>query len=464
VARASVLAAILGLAAPAAAQMEPVTFQTPDGSRFVLIADATIPQVHWAVASPADPAEDPPGYEGLAWTTAQVSLHGTWRTGSRDATREREALAQLDNAWQSLLAGGTTAADLERLDEQARALADLATFPRVLASAPTWRPEVVARGPVAVLVLTTLPGALDEVARLLVERREEQALRELPRAWVQTFSERSRAFLADRRRPVRAEALALAMPDHPANRAIEPPAPTTLTRERAFAAWHRTQRPERTVHVLLGDFDPAAARAVLQARFASTALPATPPSPAPAARPLAGMRRSAVQGVPIPSVTIAWQLPPGADRFVLATALRWLADGIDSELGRALVQKGRTATTRAEAPWPATLDGRGLVLVEASDRGGIDGLADLLLAACRDAAARPPDAQRLQAVTAALQRDWRQAHADPRQATIDVAAAMLAWPQQAATLVWPDAVAAEAVRELLARTFGAPPVIVEGRP
>lgn len=460
------LAALLCLAA-AAAQAAPTTFRTPDGSRFVLIPDPSIPQVHWALASPCDASSEPPGYEGLAWATAQVSLHGTWRSGSRDAEQERAALARLDEAWQRLMRDThdpAAAANVRRRDEEARAFADLTVFPRLLAAAPVHRPEVLARGPVAVLVLTTLPAAIGEVGRLLVERREQQPLRELPRAWLQVYAERTQQYVADARRPVRTEVLALTMPDLPAARSLEPPATGSPTREQAFAVWAATQHPDRTVHVLLGDFDAAAVRKVLEATFAATALPATPAPPAPAPRPLAGARRSAVDGVAVPMVALAWVLPPIADPFVLATAVRHLADGPDSWLGQELHRRGRTSTTvRGTAPWPPTPGGQSLLLVEATDPAGVAGVADVLLAACKAAAAKEPEAAALQAVTASLQRQWREAHSEPRQLAAEIAANALAWPLQAPATEWPEAVAPKAIAELLARTFAGHPVIVEGR-
>ena len=51
----------------AVAQQEPLPrqqierFTTPDGSRFVLVRDPDMAQVHWAIATWADGRDDPPG-------------------------------------------------------------------------------------------------------------------------------------------------------------------------------------------------------------------------------------------------------------------------------------------------------------------------------------------------------------------------------------------------------------------
>ncbi len=457
--------------ATARAQTPATNFVTPDGSRFVLIAEPAIAQVHWAIASPDDPAFEPAGFEGLAWTTAQLSLYGTWTTGSVDAGRERTALDQLDLAWQQVLRAprpGEPVLDVQRCDEAARALADLTAFRRVLAAAPVHRPEILSRGAAAVLVLTTLPTAVGEVGRLLVERRDQQPLRELPRGWLETFGERSRRHMLDVRRSLHGELLALAMPDQPLARTAEPPNASAPTREQALAVWAATQHPQRTVHVLLGDLDVAATQRALEQIFVNTTLPQPAAAPPPAARPLAGSRRSTVGGVPVPTVALAWLLPADLDPFVLATAVRWLADGQDSVLAQELLRQERPGVTvRGQAPWPPALGGRSLFVIEASDgkgAGGLGGLADSLLTLCRQALATAPDAASVQRATRALQHDWRQANAEPRLLAAELAAAALTWPGRPPTTEWPDDVTPAAVRDVLTRILAGHPVIVEGTP
>ncbi len=464
---APLLAALLATL-PLSAQAAPLRFEAPDGTPFVLIADASVPQVHWAIASPLDVADEPPGFEGLAWTTLRMSLFGTWTFGSLDVAKERDALAQLDAAWQQLLRepGDPKGLDtLRQRDERATALADLTAFPRVLATAPAYQPEVLQRGSAGVFVLTTLPRAIGDVARLLVDRRDQQALRELPRTWLTTYTERSRLFALDRARAVHAEVIALSMPDHPASRIAEPPSSAAPQRAQAQAVWNATQRPERTVHVLVGDFDANAVKTVLVEAFGKCSLPPAPPPRAATLRPLAGARRSTVNGVATPTLAIGWILPAVDDRFALAAALQWLAGGSDSVLGRELQRLGRTgAEVRATAPWPGGLDGAGLFMLEVRDPGGVNGLADTLLAACRAAAAKLPDAESLQTVNAGLQREWRQRNREPRLAIVEAAAQALYWPRQPVVVEWPEQIDGKAVQAVLARTFAGHPAIVEGTP
>ncbi|HEX5054402.1 MAG TPA: insulinase family protein [Planctomycetota bacterium] len=455
-----------GPANEVAAPPEPVTFTAPDGSRFVLLADPSLPLVHWAVATFADPAQDPPGLEGLALATMRASLGGTWRTGSVDAAREQQALAALDEAWQATMRQPSpeASARVRSCDDAARALCDDSAFLRVLAAAPAHRPEILDRGPASVLLLTTVAEAIGDVGNLLVERREQQALRDLPQIWMHDLIERIQKRGADTTRGVHAELLTLAMPSHPAVRSFEPPSYHAPTREQAFAVWNATQRPDRTVHVLLGGFDPAAAEPVLRRTFAATSLPRTPAPPAPPVRPITGMRRSIVSGSPVPVLTIAWMLPPTADRFVLEAAAWSLGRGTDSRLGQLLQRAGRTsATVSCAAPWPYEAGGHALMLLEIRDPNGTDKLADLVLEACKELGKVPPSQASMQTVAAAMQRRWSALTANPRELAAEIASSALSWPDNGVSTQCPDRIDAKAVQTLLSSVFSGQPVLVEGR-
>jgi hypothetical protein len=465
--RAAATAVALTLAAAAAAQADATPFTAPDGSRFLLCPDPTAAAVHWAVASPIDLAQDPPGHEGLAGTVARASLHGTWRIGSHDAAREKEALLWLEEAWLRMLRDprdAVAADDVKRWDDAARELADRRAWLRALAAAPAWQPELTAVGGAAVLTVTTTRAALPEVARLLVERREDVALRELPRAWMETFQARGRAHVADGRRGVRAELLALTMPDQPGSRAVEAPNPAPPTREQATACWAASQHPTRVRHVLVGDFDVAAAQATLAAAFARSDLvaPSTPSNARP--RPLAGVRRSSVAGVPTPVVALAWPLPDGLDGDTLAATLLWLG-GDDGAITRRVRADGRaTARVTLTGPWPSAPDGLGLLVVEATDPSGQAGLGDAVLAACRAAIAAPPTAADIGRIERARVRGWQASNGDARAQAAAAAARWLTWPSQPPRLGPPPAPDAKLLLDCAQRLCGAPPAIVEGAP
>lgn len=442
----------------------PIRFSTPDGSTFVLLPDATMPIVHWAVATPVD---DPPGFPGLSAATMQSSLLGTWRTGSNDGNAERRALDAHDEAFAAWLAAPTEAARVEafaRCATEVERLTDRGAFARVLAALPVHRPEVVDRDPVGLFLLTTCSEALPELARILVERREQQALRELQPTWAATSIRIAAMQLDDPLLALRREVLTLAIPDHPYARLLETPTTAAPRRAEAFAVWNATQRPERTVHVVVGGFDAEALTATLQKTFATTGLPAALPPATATIRPIRSQRRSLVQGVP-PTVVIGFLLPPDVPRDLLTIATRWLGDGPDSRIGQELQRLGRKhATVRAAAPWPPTIGGQSLFTLEVGDPDGIDQLAEQTLKACRQAVAIAPTAPALQAVIGALQRERTELANDPRALAAAIAEAAVSWPRQPFEVNAPVRAEPKAVIELAGRIVATPPIVVEGRP
>ncbi|MCC7398624.1 MAG: hypothetical protein IT455_16260 [Planctomycetes bacterium] len=462
--RVLVAALSLLLATTVAAQAAPIAFTTGDGSRFVLVADASVRQVHWVVATLADGSDDPPGLEGLTMATMRASLGGTWRTGCNDPTAERAALVALGEAWQVKIGRPTdaaAAATVLELTAKAEALGDTITFPRVLASLPVHRPEVGQHGPIATLTLTTLAAAIPDVAARLVERREQQALRDLPRAWMRELLGRADRHFGDPDNSVRTEVLALAMPNAAELRQREQPRMQAPGHEQALAVWAATQHPTRSVHLLYGDFDAAAARPALEAAFARTALPTPAPLPAAAPRPIRVSRTSIVPGTGKPKLALAWVLPPIPDPFVLTAATAWLAGGTDSVVARALAKAGRRdCVVQVTAPWPATIDGRSLLLIEVDAPNGTDGLAAAIVRTCADAVREAPADKELQAANGVLQQRWRTLGDDPRAIATAMARAALLWPGSPVTARWPARIDGKAAQALLQLVFTDQPVIV----
>lgn len=442
----------------------PTRLTTPDGSTFLLVPDATMPIVHWAIATPVD---DPAAHPGLSAATMQSALLGTWRTGSNDGEAERRALDAHDDAFAAWLAAPTEPARAEavaRCTAAAERLTDRGAFARVLAALPVHRPEVVERHPVNLFLLTTSPEALPELARILVERREQQALRELQPSWAATSIRLAAMQVGDPLLALRREVLTLAIPDHPYGRLLETPTTGVPRRTEAFAVWNATQRPERTVHVVLGGFDADALAATLRQTFATTGLPPAPPPATATIRPIRSQRRSLVQGVP-PTVVIAFLLPPDVPRDLLTIAARWLGDGADSRVGQELQRLGRKrATVRTTAPWPPTIGGQSLFTIEVGDPDGIDQLAEQTLKACRQATQVAPTASALQAVIGTLQRERTELANDPRALAAAIAETAVAWPRQPLDLDTPLRAEPKAVLELLGRIVSTPPIVVEGRP
>ncbi|MBL8753567.1 MAG: insulinase family protein [Planctomycetes bacterium] len=460
--------ALPGQTASATPSAQPaVALTTPDGSRFVLLPDPSVPQVHWSIASFHDGGDDPDDALGLARATLQVSFLGTWAS-SVDPVRERTALADLYREWAGFLSDPRDAKkairvrELTTLTEQ---LGDVMQFPRRWAAAPAFQPEIVEHGPIGTATLTTIAPALGDVARLVLERREQQALRRIGLAWFDSFQRRATATMSDPLRQVRAELLALTSPEHPAARLLEPPVATTITHEKALAVWATTQHPSRTVHVLHGDFDVTTASATLRAVFAATALPPPARDGRPPFRALNGNRRSTVPGLPMPCIAVGWLLPPGCDPDVLATAAAVFGGGKDSAVGKALAKAGHAdATVAVDVPWPATVDGRGLFLLTITSPAPAKGLDDLVLGAARAAASAVPDEARVGAIDLERQLQWRARTPDARRLATELAVRALAWPNSPVRNYGPPPVTGKQIQELLGRVFAGHAVVVEGRP
>jgi hypothetical protein len=438
---------------------------TPDGSRFVLLADAQLRQVHWSLASWIDGRDDPPNLAGLTLATLHASLNGTWATGSADADAEQAALAALDLAWQDRMTDPGDAAygrTLVQRDRAAAALCDQRAFGRVLAALPAHRPEIVERGGVGVFALTTVAQALPQLARLIVERREQQALRGLARSWLPNVMQRAADYQAHPERRVQAELLSLAAPTSPTIALLEPPPIAAPRRAQALDAWTASQHPTRTVHVLYGGFDPDAVAAMLADVFAKTALPEPPPSRRRAARRLAAQRRSVIPGLPASQVSLAWVLPEGTNRWVASVAARWLSEGPLARLKQLLRKERPKLEVAATTPWPSGAQ-PGLLRLDARDPGGREGLAEDLIEACRLAAEQElADGLYYRANMSAI-RDWFAATTETRELAVLLAARALTEPDADISAAPPKPIQGKAIRAVLRPTFRAQPAIVEGR-
>ncbi|HLQ37639.1 MAG TPA: hypothetical protein VK348_07550 [Planctomycetota bacterium] len=467
------LAAVLAVVARAPAQDagQVTTFRTGDGSHFVLLPDGGPPVCHWTVATPAGPLEDPPGFDGLAVACARASLRGTWHIGSRDATAEPAALLALDQALADLSAASRTdghePAALQQAVERARtaaaALADPQAFLRVLAAAPALDVEVSDLQSATVLRCTTDLPALQRVAELLVERREQPALRGLHEEFAAVRTLLAAPWRSDPLQPLRAEALALAFPGQALARAADRPGASRPDQTMAAGVWRRTQRPDRSIHVLVGGFAVAPVRAILERAFALTALPNQPlPPPAPP-RTATASRRSTVPGLAQPACVLGFHLAGDEDPNSLATALRWLASGTDGWLLRELPQAGILgATAVATLPWP--LPGAPQLLVLEVRGGSVpnERLADTVLRLCAGNTMPVPTATELAPIHAALVAKWEYDSRDGRQFATLLAVQALLRPEQALPIAPPAPASPAAVATLLQTVLRDPaPIVVE---
>lgn len=456
-----------GSAATPPANPALIDFRTPDGSRFLLLPVPGVELVEWAIASPGDAAYDVPGLDGLGAAVVTASLGGTWETGSLDAAKEQVALERLDTAWGQLFATRMSAAaqtELAAARTEAAALGDPRVFRRVLAALPTERVEVVPVGPATVLAMTTVPEALPELCDLLIERRDRQVLRDLERVWTDELLQRQRNFAADPRLPIYAEIVALALPGHPALRNFERPGTIPPQRRQAMQTWLRTQHPSRTVHALVGSFDPVALRQLLEQKFAVTQLPAEPLPPAVPVRATATERRSAVPAGKAPVTAFAWQLQGPHDPTTALALARWLA-GPTGRVAAGLRQRNLgDLEVRVQAPWPPALGLTGLVLIEVAGPTKPEAAATLrtaIAAIVAEAAASGPTAAELQRVRDEMTAAEAAIAADRRWLARELAARALRWPGQPPLRAPQQTVRGDTLRELANRTFAGGAVIVE---
>lgn len=437
---------------------------TADGSRFHLIQDPTVAHIHWAIASWADGRDDPPGLPGLTLATAQTSLAGTWSTGSSDPQAEREALDKLYEAWQQQLAkpGNRKAADqVMKLDAEASKLGDSRMFERVLAAAPAFQPEILDRAPLVVFALTTTESAIETVAKLLLERREEQALRDLDLAWIPSVLARAEAHSLHPRRRLYTEVLALLLPSSPAIAQLEAPPFTAPNRDQAQAAWQASQHPTNTTNVLIGNFDPDYIKKTLSLVFSKTKLIAPALRVAPRSA-LSGQRRSIVPGIASGGAAIAWGLPPITDPTALELARRWLIDE-RGPLRRALAKKRPNLVIDCRAPWPTTANGQSLLLLDLQEANGKPGLINEVIAVCKTIADKPYSQGQFYRNYLQLSSDWNRTSDSPRAIAVMLAERALVWPAVKLDRLALRHRKADKILPILKAVFASHPAIVEAK-
>lgn len=459
--------ALLATKAPGQANGPATLVTTPDGSRCLLLPNASFPHVTWTVATLADPWLEPPGLEGLTAAVAEASLAGTWRTGSVDGPRERQALLDQEDTVRALLAAPGDADIRERAMALAKLLPELArpqAFRAQLADLPAHGVEVVWRDGLVAIQMTTLSDSIERVAAQWLEWREDTALRTLASTWPAVVTRLNTTLDLDPAGRVRSELLALALPSHPMSRQLDRPNRPLPTRREAQEGWQSRMHPTVAIHVLVGDFDPVAARDALQRTFRNTAMPAPTPVLLPPVRAITSTRRATVAGCAQPTTACAFVVPEAADPALVETALRWFADGPSSVLGRAVAARSKGVTVRASAPWPPAPLGRSLFVVEGIGGTPHDGMADLILETARKVADLKLTENDLWPAVQSRQRSFAAVANDPRWLGLDLARGALRWPTAAPGPKPPTMVDAAALQRLLQGVFAGQPVVVEGRP
>jgi len=166
--------------------------------------------------------------------------------------------------------------------------------------------------------------------------------------------------------------------------------------------------------------------------------------------------------MPNDSVSLGWVLPPNADPWVVNVATRWLVEGDRAAVRRLLRKKRPNLELEVQAPWPIGST-PGLLRIDARDPDGTAGLADDLLAACKQAVAKPLAKSACYRAYSAALRDLSLAASTPRALTELIAEKALAQPTKKVSPNIPKSIQSKQVRQVLTATFAAQPAIVEGR-
>ena len=145
----------------------------------------------------------------------------------------------------------------------------------------------------------------------------------------------------------------------------------------------------------------------------------------------------------------------------MRVATRWLAEGDRARIRLNLRRKRPNVEVSVTAPWP--LGARpGLLRIDARDPGKLEGLAQDLIAACRQAATQKLSDGNYFAANMAVQRSWTDVTANTRELTVVLAEQALVWPSQPIAPQLPPIQKGGAIRKLLTATFASQPAIVEG--
>jgi predicted Zn-dependent peptidase len=479
--RAVVLFLGIGLAVPGHGQDDAVpkseaalvravrALNTPDGSRCLLLATPGPPIVHWVIFTPCGASEDPEGLEGLAVAVARASMAGTANLGSRNRATEADVLARVDEneRKRALLQRAGRALPQELLNSlshdasQAEAVADRLAWERALRQAPALASRLSQTFDGTFLHLCLPVEALGRVAALLHARREEPILRGIHDELRAVRTEMLARAAADPWTPLRDEVRSLAYGATPRGRAsiTQSEALRPLSRGQALETFVRTQRPDRSTHVLVGGFDAEAIADALVRGFATTKLTDEPlASPAIPNEPR-GARSSQLRGSALAAMTIGLRVPAAADPDALAIATAWLAGGEDSFVARWLNTEGvRPSTLRGTYPFTAPAAGALVLLevaVDAAEPEQVQRMFDMVDAALVAAHKGTPLAHELRLARALLIAERAASCANPDGLATFLAVRTASWAIPPERLLRPleavsDATVTEVLHQLLA--------------
>lgn len=319
----------------------------PDGSRLHLLSRPGRRVAHWATWVRMGGKDEPIGAQGLAEACMRASLSGSQNRGTRNWPEEERALELADRRGFELaqaLSRRDKAEQIQALGKaweeartKAREWADPTRIERDLAALPIQGPTVRS-GADGTLLLASMPSRrIVDFASFMDQRRRLAVLR----GFQDQLEHVRRGLARNLPGPYLTEARLQAIQTHPMRGSHG--LPRFVSRREALEFYHRFQRPERTVTVIVGDFDAKRIAEQLRGIFTTPGDPTLRPpvlSPEPDQR---GFRESGLELPGDPTIVFAWRLPPDANRSGVELLARLLGQGPSSLLGRRLIAETHLA-------------------------------------------------------------------------------------------------------------------------
>lgn len=359
----------------------------PDGSLFLLLPRPGSRVVRWASFVRMGREHEPQGVFGLSEACHRSSLAGTWTQGSGDQLAEKAALVELDRAladWHDALEAGSSTpseAGQKRLEAkrlavvkaraEAAKLGDPLLLRRSLAVLPGVGPRVET-GVGGSLLSASVPATrVLDFALLMEERRRDAALRTFHR----TFEDvRHRLRAREEKRSIRylRAACQRAILVHPRRLSLMPPSasPRFFSWQDAVEFYQRHQRPERTVTVLVGDFDVERIATGLNRIFVHPPNSVAKPVRLPGEPAQVGKNLSQIRSPGAPSLVLGYRIPEATPLSHLSVLeqLFLRSSRLESSLvrERGLAEQILVHPSFPELGWPA------LFVIEISSVPGSD--------------------------------------------------------------------------------------------
>ncbi|PIE25613.1 MAG: hypothetical protein CSA62_00755 [Planctomycetota bacterium] len=386
-------------------------FRAPNGSVFLLVPRPLGTVVHWASFTSLGRIHEGPGEIGLAAASARSSLSGP-AEGQELKAASRAQLTELERIAEKLWAPKPRPQASDPAELRAKLLHSwdqlirsekIYGFRKELASLPSQKLQVHTGVAGTLLQAQIARGRVLAFASRMERRRQQPALADLQiqlvleRERLAREAQRNGLAQGDERRSLTDEALLLALRNHPLRRTLLPrlSQAKAVSRAEALSFWHRHQRPERCVTVLVGDFDPERIREGLRRIFVRPAPGQAAPA-IPDEMQQRGLRESRIQQPGPRRQVLAYRIPQGLRPGILRCLAELLASGPGSLLAELRLELGPRVQWQVQARQPE-LGYPAFFVIETQERGDLSPLHKRLQAATSALAKGTADPTRLEA-------------------------------------------------------------------